>query len=945
MFLKLLPLIVFASGASALVVQSLWTRSLSLVLGSSTQAASLVLAAFMAGLGWGAWLLRARRIKRLLPAYAAVELGMGLAVLAGMGLMRLLPPALAVLVVLPQALLAGASMPLLTELVVRAGGRLHPQFARLYRLNTLGAAFGVWAGAFVLVPRLGLARTALAAAAVNVLLAGLAWMGRGGEPAEAAAVEEAKPGPLEKLFPWLALGSGALGMLLELLWMRTLSLVIGSSVYAFNLMLLAVLLGLVLGTWIYERLYPRLQDTYAWLRALCLLLALLLPLQVLLLGWLPAMYLGLSKGLPTGFAAHQWAGFLLCFLALLMLTAPLGALFPLLSHALSSRSHAPQSIAARLYAFNTLGAVLGALAAGFLLIPQLGLQASFSLALALPLGMALGVWSLNKSWSRGAKLGLAGACLALAAGMAAFFRPWNPLVMSSGPYLSRLEDDGQGEGLGAALGRMFSTPAQLPSALAARMRLLYYKEDAEAVVAVRKSLEDGVTSLVINGKADASDGSDLATQKLLAHLPLILHPGAKRAAVIGWGSGCTAGTAGLYPLERLDCVELVPATLEAAPHFASLQRGILKDPRFHLAIGDGRNFLLGTGGHKARPYDVISSEPPNPWITGVANLFTSDFYALASKRLAPGGLFSQFFHYYSMEEAGLKAQLRTFCLAFPHASAWFVPAQRRNFSGDMILLGSHQPIVLDPGRFRAALALPGVAEDLKSFGGEEELSFFCNYALGRDEMLAYAGPGPANSDDRPLIEFSSPRTLNRSMQERQQSNRALFLAMDLASSSLHPPLSALPAGPAAAYASMGMHYLDKAMPHKALRLLEASAALKPLPPAALARLGEAYYIAGCLAEAVPKLQQALARDPGLRDAYAVLGKVLQRLQDIQGSRAVFQRMADRFPNDAQGWYGVAANEMLLGNRPRAAALARKALELEPTLEDAARLLKHASGMM
>jgi spermidine synthase len=796
LFRILLGLVVFLSGACGLIYQSLWLRSLGLVFGSGSQAASLTLATFMGGLGLGAWLMRRAPVKSALRAYALIEAGMAASVLASLILLPALPSAyawlsnlnlipplawlgkllLASLIVLPQASFAGATLPLLIAYKVQDPKQWHQGLARLYLLNTFGAACGVVA-AGLLLPRLGLNRTVMAAAALNLSLAALAWRQRA-EPS--LETRGAVPGPSKiegpNLFALLALASGAFGLGLELLWMRSLSLVIGASIYAFNLMLLSVLLGLVLGTWAYERwLKSAARDAGRWLRFLLLGLAVLLPLQVLLIGQLPAYYLTLKQFLPPSFGSNQVAGFALSFPCLLLVTAPLGMLFPLLSHVAGANSWTTRALSARLFAFNSTGAVLGALGCGFLLIPAVGLQAAYAWLAAIPLSLSLLLWGLQRGWQARQLLALPLGAVLFCAGLAPYFRPWDPGVMSSGMYLSSndLAKRGGASSWLKNLKLFFYMPFDLPVEISKISRLLYYKEGAEAVVAVRQSLQIPATTLVINGKPDASN-QDQGTQKLLAHLPLLLHPNPKNALIIGWGSGCSTGTTGLYPLESITCVELVPDTLETAGFFLDLNRGVLNDPRLKMNLQDGRTFLLAAKGS----WDTISSEPPNPWISGVANLFTSEFYAIVSRHLNPGGIFCQFFHYYSMSSDDLKLELRTFARAFPHSSLWLVPAEPgQNISGDLCLVGSVQPHDLDPARFAEALKSPAVAEDLRLMNLPTASIFLATRLLGEGEMLSYAGDGPLNTDDRPLLEFSVPHSLYRSKDSGLLENQRHFLSL------------------------------------------------------------------------------------------------------------------------------------------------------------------------
>ncbi|HSB61916.1 MAG TPA: hypothetical protein VLI67_09360, partial [Vicinamibacteria bacterium] len=377
--------LVALSGAAGLVYQSLWMRSFGLVFGNTTDAVAFVLSAFMGGLALGGFLVARRPAPRPLEAYARVEIGIAATALVSWPLLRALPAAYGALagrisldgpleslgrglaagvLVMPTAVLLGATVPLVVAHLTRSGRGFHRVLGRLYLVNTLGGAAGVALGPFVLVPALGLSGTLLAAAGLNAVIGGVALRlsrdvervaGPGTRPAGGRA-----PGPpIPALFPALAFASGAFSFAVEVLWTRSLVLVIGSSVYSFHLVLLAVLLGIASGTAVYERLRPRVARPRLWLGSLLATTGLLSLAGVFVLGWLPEAFLALVRALPVSFAAHQAAGFALSLAALLPVTLVLGLTFPLLAHLLASETDA-QRASGLLYGWNTAGAIVGA---------------------------------------------------------------------------------------------------------------------------------------------------------------------------------------------------------------------------------------------------------------------------------------------------------------------------------------------------------------------------------------------------------------------------------------------------------------------------------------------------------------------------------------------------------------------------------------------------------
>ncbi|HEX9188940.1 MAG TPA: hypothetical protein VGB87_17810, partial [Vicinamibacteria bacterium] len=470
---RALPFLVALSGAAALVYESVWMRSFGLIFGGTTSAVAMVLAVFMGGLALGSALAARRPSRRPLRAYGTIELAVGATALLTLPLLRALPWAyglavaraglsgaaesvgiavLAALVLLPPTILLGATVPLAVEFLARAGTDVHAGFGRLYLLNTLGGALGVALAPFVLVPAVGVRGTLVAAAAASLFVGGMTrrWSREIGEAGAAgetgpgsgapsaareAAVAEGPPA----LGPTLAFASGAATFGVEVLWTRSYALVIGSSVYAFNLMLLAVLLGIALGSAVYARVRGRIHRPA---RAVGLLFAFAF-LAVLAGQWaigvLPIAYLAALGTLPVSFASHQLAGFALCLGTMLPVTAVLGLTFPLLLHLADPRGAGAQKAAGRLYAWNTAGAIAGALAADLVLVPRLGLQPGYLAFAGLLLAGAAAALAASAGWRRPVPALAGAAVLAALAFAVPRWKPWDPVLVTSGVHRYGLE--------------------------------------------------------------------------------------------------------------------------------------------------------------------------------------------------------------------------------------------------------------------------------------------------------------------------------------------------------------------------------------------------------------------------------------------------------------------------------------------------------------------------
>jgi spermidine synthase len=945
------PVLVALSGAAALVYESQWMRSFGLIFGDTTDAVAWVLAVFMGGLALGSALAARRASADPLRAYARVELGVGVAALATLPLLRALPWAygglagrlglegalellgrvvLAAVVLLPATALLGATVPLAVEVLARTGRPVRPSFGRLYLLNTLGGAVGVALGPFVLVPVLGVSGAVLAAATVSLMVGGMAWRWRreagplppsaerpgleDGVAREASAEPPRREGeesrPLVGIGPALAAVTGGATFGVEILWTRSYALVIGSSVHAFNIMLLAVLLGLVGGTLVYGRLRARVRRpvTAAGLVVAAGGAAVLAGEWVI--GGLPAAYLAALRLVPVSFAAEQLAGFLLCLVTMLPVTLLLGLGFPLLMHLPGTEDRPAQVASGRLYAWNTAGAIGGALLADLLLVPRLGLQPSYLVFAALLLvGGAAALATRVPAPRPVRRLVPAGLALGLLA-LVPRWEPWDPVVMTSGVYRYGLE--WRDEPASAwDLGRW----------LREKRTQVFYREGAEAVVGVSET-RAGRRFLSVNGKTDAGSGvEDVVTQRFIAHVPMLLHPSPRRALVIGWGAGATAASVGLYPVESLECVEIEPATWEAAPLFSRLSGSLRDDPRFHISFRDGRNYLL----RSPRAWDVIVSEPSNPWISGVSNLFTREFYEIVRRRLAPGGVFGQWFHYYNLAAADVKVEAKTFLTVFPHASLWLVPPVEsadgtRRLGADLLLVGSAQPQALEWTRLVHTLEKTRVGDDLRStrvLG--DPLALVAAWTMGRPEMErwvqdeeVFPGGTPLNTDDHPYIELVAPRRNVMTPADAARAAAEQYGAMGRAGGDARDVLHGHPGssgnGQAAALLcrQLAERYLDAKQPERALAALDAATRALPGDATARTRAGEVLVEQGRPDEALDRLRSAVRVDPDDVRAWDLLGQVAIDRRDYPLAEEAHRAMLRREPSNVTAWLRLAA---------------------------------------
>ena len=794
-----------------------WTRLLTLYIGHTTAAASAVVAAFLGGLalGAGAGGAIASRLspKCSLQIYIALELAVAaLALLLPLELSALKPllrwaygdgapgmlfPAVRVLsclvMVFVPALALGATFPIAIRWYARDEASPARQSSALYFVNTVGAAVGSLLAGFVLIPAVGIAGTTRAGMAASLGAAIAVWIvSRGQMPG--SGLPSTRPSgadPMGSLRAGRAQGSGqasgrrppnfgarspvpgarqslalvVLGLsgfaalMHEIAWTRILSLVLGPTTYAFAATLAAVITGVAVGSGLGTWIVGRTRHPSAWLSFALAGAALTTTWTYSLAGArIPLLVATEVASASNLFDQLLRQGSLLTVALILPTAACLGAAFPFalamvgdLSAAASADDDPARPAAGRfgmVYAVNTIGAVSGALAAGFFFIPRVGLELTLTVVSGVLIAAALAVIACG-ALSRRARV--AGTLAAAAAGaMLVFSPPWDRALLASGVYMYAPY-----------------VPKDLDlSTLLKAGTLLYYREGAAATVSVKKLT--GTTTLAVDGKVDASNRSDMLTQKLVAHLPLLLHDNPREVMIVGLGSGATAGSALRHPITRADVLEISPEVVEASQFFVAENYDALKDPRTNLIVGDGRSHLLLTN----RKYDVIISEPSNPWIAGVAALFTREFFGAARDRLAPGGIMCQWANAYNISDGDLRSIAATFTSVFPNGSVWLVGGD------DVLFVGSEAPIDGRLANIERNWNRPGVAGDLAKVSVLDTFSILSLYMGGPAELNRYWQGARTFSDDRMTLEFSAPRELHRRSGGQNAANLGALLGKD-----------------------------------------------------------------------------------------------------------------------------------------------------------------------
>jgi spermidine synthase len=777
----------------------------------------------------------------------------------------------------------GGTFPLAVRWLEGRPGHHGGRTGWIYAANTAGAALGAGLAGFVWLPRLGLADTTWVGITLNAAAAGGALLLAAGfvPDAEApagttagAAATAARPKPGSAVFrprfwlPALAVtASGGLALAFEVAWTRLLVLVLGPTTYAFSLMLVAFILGIALGSGAAACLVPRLAagQTLA-LGAALVLGGLGATAAALAVPGLPLLVAALTTAPDASFASVlvRQAGLLV--LLLVPMAASLGAVLPFGLGAVSAgRAEAADRVAA-LYTLNTLGAIVGALASGFVVMPLAGLRATIAVCagLAVLAGALLVALATESAFRLRA---VWGGVAVMTLFLTAMLPEFDPKLLSSGPY--KYAD--------------LQTAPDLQTGLEAGT-LLYYEEGLAGTVSVRRVA--GTTSLAINGKVDASNGADMLTQKLLAHVPLLLHPSPRDVAILGLGSGVTLGSALRHPVSSVDMLEISPEVVEASSFFAAENHGALSDQRARLILGDGRTHLSLA----SRRYDVIVSEPSNPWMAGIAMLFTREVFESARDRLKPGGLFCQWAHTYDIAGDDLRSIVATFHAVFPEGSLWLVG------EGDLLLIGSTGPIEPMLETLVREWVRPGVAADLAEIEVRDRFSVLSAWLGGPSLLASYAEGAFIQTDDWPRLEFSAPRAIfGRARDDnvgRLRSLAALASRPDVIATLEAEATAETWRGRAAMYARAGAHQAAYDDYRRAIEL-------EPADAEALRGLVEAAQTLGRTFDVGDLLARLLAADPANVPVAIEASRLQAALGRVDEALATVAAVAERAAGDAR----------------------------------------------
>ena len=753
--LPVLLLLFAGSGCSALIYEVAWYQVLQLALGSTAVSLGILLATFMGGLCIGSIALPRFKLadRNPLRVYAALEFGIavfGVAVTLAMPLVSrvyiigaehgmpgmLLRGLVAAVCMLPSTILMGASLPAIVR-GIESTPRGVSWWALLYGSNTAGAVFGCLFAGFYLLRIYNMATAAYVAAAINILVAVVSFFLAGNEPPGTGAAPSGRNIQLPLNWPvYLTIAlSGACALGAEVVWTRLMGMLLLATVYVFSIILAVFLVGLAAGgagaSWLIRKVRPQLA-----LGVCQLLLTLAIAWTAMAINNILPFW---SDAILT--TTNPWEMFRLdllrCIFAILPPSLLWGASFPLAcAAAVSSPDQDPGRVAGGIYAVNTLGGIVGALAVSLVLIPWIGTQQTTRVILVLSAASAfIALLPLIK----GKMLPTLGLFAAMAfAGFLAWGLPGVP-----------------GELI--AYGRRMALNAH-------QSEILYVAEGRNSSVAISR-WEDGTIYVNVNGHVEATtEPYDMKLQRMVGHLPGLIHPNPKSVLGIGFGAGVSAGTFTRYPgIEKITVCEIEPVIPPASTrYFAQQDYDVYQNPRTHIVYDDARHYLLTT----TEKFDVIASDPLDVFVKGTAALYSKEYFEAVKSHLNPGGMFSLYVPLYETDEPTIRSELETFFQAFPNATVW---ANTRDGLGyDMVFMGQAEPLKINLDEVQRRLERADyapVAQSLRDIGIPSARELSATYTGQKSDLGRWTRGAQINRDADLRLSYLAGWGINSTLED------------------------------------------------------------------------------------------------------------------------------------------------------------------------------------
>jgi len=750
-------LLFFFSGFVSLTFQVVWLKMLVLVFGNTVWASSTLLTAFMAGLAIGSWLFGriADKTKSSLRLYGIIEGIIGVyAVLTPLifsklhiiytpinsitgghdlilGIFKFL---IGFIILLPPTICMGGTLPLLAKYFTKNIDKAGSKIGSLYTINTFGAVLGTFIAGFFLIPVFGLKATVFIGSIINLMILLISFIITRGEKAGFSKYDLFKISfkKIERNWVvWVYFILGFASLSYEMIWNRILVLYIGSSVYAYAVMLGVYLLGITLGAGFMSHYVGKVRKPILVFAIIQFVIAFDLILLINQFAQMPNMLAKIGEIIGLhGYFSYTLAVVFATFQILILPTFLFGASFPLAARLFIKTEKKVGKETGQLYAFNTIGCIFGSFLAGFVFLPFLGSQ--ISLLLTGSINLLVGIYLFTRVKNRIIKKLIVSFIVIVFFYLGYFgLTSKDQVILSAGVFKDEAKS---------------------------RVKLLDYDEDIYATVSVeqRSDVRGTWRQLSMNGVNVAGTSVELFyIQKMQGHLPLLLNKNPKKVLHIGFGSGGTAWAVSRYPVKEIAIAEISRSVIEkASKYFKCVNHEVLKDPRVKVEFTDGRNKILVS----KEKYDVILSDSVHPRFSGNGSLYTYEYYKLLKTRLNPGGLVSQWLPFYSITPENFKMILKSFYKVFPNTSIWFINS---TFNDYVIVIGKLDGPMIDFSNICSKLKIPEVAQDLKEINCENPYKILDFFFFANEKVGEFVGNVPVHTDDSMSVEYMSGRVLNK----------------------------------------------------------------------------------------------------------------------------------------------------------------------------------------
>jgi spermidine synthase len=932
------------SGIASLIYQVVWVRMLTLVFGHTIYSVSIVLSAFMAGLGLGSymWGRTIDRTGKPLLIYGKIEILIGISaallsiLLSSFSpiyawLYQLLPDlfflaavlkaTLAFLLVLIPTLFMGATLPIMCKYFATKEANLGQQVSYLYSINTLGAATGCLFAGYFLIGFFGVLETALLAAGINLFIGIICIVAfKKSEPGVSFEFGLPKPASfslqLDKANSlWLTISflCGFTALAYEVVWTRILVFVIGSTVYSFSLMLANFLFGITVGGLLVVPFFKKKINFQLLLTLFHSGIGLYLIFSLYQSNWILSSFI---RPFTYGSAITDfWINMRHASALMFVPTVLFGMSFPVLTYLVTKGSKDIGSSIGAVYGVNTLGGIMGSLVAGYLLLPNLGSQQTLTCLAMLNFLSAILLFVTSSLFTGLIRkvVVISLSCLLL------LFVLKMPNDLLKQIFLR----DTNGK----------RNPEQL----------IYLDEGLTTTVAVFNNHANEFNSkrLILNGvNMSASFQSARKYMTLLSYIPLLLTENPKNVLVICFGTGQTAGAAGAYPgIDLVDVVDISPGVFRAGKFFETTNHNVINNPKVNKIVQDGRQHLLTT----STTYDVITAEPPPPMNAGSVNLYTSEYYELTKRALKPGGIVSQWIPLHSQSEANVYQNFRTFIESFPYAMAWYP------VSLEIILIGSNQPININFQDIEQRLENPVIQKIMSDIDFVTPYSFLGSIWYLKNQLKRLSLGQRIISDNNPSLEFflGDPRRISddgidRIIESRSSfedtfetiSQSSYFLSKAQKDTLKKHWDSRLKVHYAEAYFNTGNVLMSKGNTNEAISHYKTAIELKPDYALAHNNLGVTLMSKGNTNEAISHYKTAIELKPDFAQAHNNLGNALMNKGNTNEAISHYKTAIELKPDLAQAHYSLGNALMNKGNTNEAISHYKTVIELKPDYADA-----------